>query len=193
MRIIGGKYKGLKLIPPDGSKIRPTSDRLKESLFSIISSNKYMINIESCNVLDICSGTGSLGIEALSRGAISVYFIDKDHSSINLVHKNISKLKINEQINNNIKIIKDEATKALKNIKKIFQIVLMDPPYNTNITEKSLIKLKEFNLINQDSYIFAENSKSETFNYDGYQILDVKMYGNSKLTILKLLSSSSIK
>ena len=69
----------------------------------------------------------------------------------------------------------------------------MDPPYNTNITEKCLFKLKEFNLINQDSYIFAENGKTETFNYDGYQILDIKLYGNSKLTILKLLSSSSIK
>tara|TARA_X000000950_G_C13567121_1_gene517969 strand:- start:76 stop:657 length:582 start_codon:yes stop_codon:yes gene_type:complete len=193
MRIIGGKYKGLKLIPPDGSKIRPTSDRLKESLFSIISSNKYMIKIESCNVLDICSGAGSLGIEALSRGAISVYFIDKDHNSVNLVRKNISKLKIDEQIYNNIKIIKDEATKALKNIKKIFQIILIDPPYNTNITEKCLLRLKEFNLINQDSYIFAESSRTETFNYEGYQILDIKIYGNSKLTILKLLSSSSIK
>ena len=193
MRIIGGKYKGLKLIPPDGSKIRPTSDRLKESLFSIISSNKYKINMESCNVLDICSGTGSLGIEALSRGAILVYFIDKDHSSINLVHKNISKLKINEQINNNIKIIKDEATKALKNIKKIFQIILIDPPYNTNITEKCLLKLKEFNLINKGSYIFVESSKTEEFNYDGYQILDIKIHGISKLTILKLLGSSSIK
>ena len=64
MRIIGGKYKGLKLLPPDGSKIRPTSDRLKESLFSIINSNKYDISIENSNVLDICSGTGSLGIES---------------------------------------------------------------------------------------------------------------------------------
>ena len=193
MRIIGGKYKGLKLIPPDGSKIRPTSDRFKESLFAIITSNKYKINIDSCNVLDICSGTGSLGIESLSRGAISVYFIDKDHRSINLIYKNISKLNIDNKFENKIKIIKDEATKALKNIKKIFQIVLMDPPYNTNITEKCLFKLKEFNLINQDSYIFAENGKTETFNYDGYQILDVKIYGNSKLTILKLLTSSSIE
>ncbi len=193
MRIIGGKYKGLKLIPPDGSKIRPTSDRLKESIFSIITSNKYMINIERCNVLDICSGTGSLGIEALSRGAISVYFIDIDHRSINLVNKNISKLNIDDQIDNNIKIIKSEATKALKNIKKIFQIVLMDPPYNTNITEKCLLKLKELNLINQDSYIFIESSKVEDFNYDGYQILDIKLYGNSKLTILRLLNSSSIE
>ena len=193
MRIIGGKYKGLKLTPPDGSKIRPTSDRFKESLFSIISSNKYKINIDNCNVLDICSGAGSLGIEALSRGAISVYFIDKDHRSINLIYKNISKLKIDNKFENKIKIIRDEATKALKNLNKIFQIVLIDPPYNTNITEKCLFKLKELNLINQDSYIFAESSKAEDFNYDGYQILDIKLYGNSKLTILKLLSSSSIE
>jgi len=193
MRIIGGKYKGLKLIPPDGSKIRPTSDRLKESLFSIITSSKYKINIDNCNVLDICSGTGSLGIEAFSRGAISVYFIDKDHRSINLIYKNISKLNIDNKFENQITIIKDEATKALKNIKKIFQIVLMDPPYNTNITEKCLLKLKELNLINQDSYIFIESSKVEDFNYDGYQILDIKLYGNSKLTILRLLNSSSIE
>ena len=193
MRVIGGKYKGSKLLPADGFKIRPTSDRLKESIFSIINSNKYNININSCNVLDICSGTGSLGIEAFSRGAVSVYFIDIDHISIKLVHKNISKLKINEQIEKNIKIIKGEATKALKNIKKIFQIVLIDPPYNTDIIEKCLFKLKEFNLINQDSYIFAESSKTKAFNYDGYQIVDIKIYGNSKLTILKLSTSGSIE
>ena len=193
MRIIGGKYKGLKLLSPDDTKIRPTSDRLKESLFSIITSSKYKINIDNCNVLDICSGTGSLGIEALSRGAISVYFIDKNYRSINLINRNISKLNIDDKIENKIKIIKDEATKAFKSINKVFQIVLIDPPYNTNITENCLFKLKELNLICQDSYIFAESSKTENFNYDGYQILDIKVYGNSKLTILKLLNSSSIE
>ena len=193
MRIIGGKYKGLKLLPPDGDIIRPTSDRLKESLFSIISSNKYKIKIDSSNVLDICSGTGSLGIEAFSRGANSVIFIDKDYRSINLISKNIARLKIGDQSKDNVKIIRDEATKALKKINKIFQIVLIDPPYNTNITEKCLFKLKELNLINQQSYIFAESSKTEEFNYYGYQILDIKIYGNSKLTILKLISSSSIE
>ena len=193
MRIIGGKYRGLKLLSPDGYNIRPTSDRLKESLFSIITSNKYKINIDGSDVLDICSGTGSLGIEAFSRGAISVYFIDKDQRSINLIYKNMAKLNIDGQTQNNIKMIKDEATKALKNINKIFQIVFIDPPYNTNITEKCLFKLKEFNLINQDSYVFAESSKTEKFNYHGYQILDVKIYGSSKLTILRLSSSSSIE
>ena len=193
MRIIGGKYRGLKLLPPDGLNIRPTSDRLKESLFSIITSNKYKIHINNSNVLDICSGTGSLGIESLSRGAKSVFFIDKDHRSIKLIYKNIAKLDIDKQIENNIKIIRDEVIKALKNINKIFQIVLIDPPYNTNITEKCLLKLKEFNLINKGSYIFVESSKTEEFNYDGYQILDIKVHGISKLTILRLLGSSSIK
>ncbi len=193
MRIIGGKYKGLKLLPPNSTKIRPTSDRLKESLFSIITSNKYKINIDGSHVLDICSGTGSLGIEAFSRGAIKVYFIDKDQRSIHLIYKNIAKLNIDTQIQNNVKIIKDEATKALKNINMIFQIVLIDPPYNTNIIEKCLIQLKELNLINQDSYVFAESSKAEKINYDGYQILDIKIYGSSKLTILRLSSSSSIE
>ena len=187
MRIIGGKYKGLKLVSPNSSIIRPTSDRLKESLFSIITSNKYKINIVGSVVLDICSGTGSLGIEAFSRGAVSVYFIDKDHRSINLIYNNISKLNIDDQVGNNITIVKEEATKALKNLNKVFQIVLIDPPYRTNITEECLFKLNELNLINQDSCIFAESSKTENFNYDGYQILDIKMYGNSKLTILKLL------
>ena len=193
MRIIGGKYKGLKLLPPDGNNIRPTSDRLKEALFSIITSKKYKINIDSCSVLDICSGTGSLGIESFSRGAVSVYFIDNDQRSINLIYKNISKLNIDSKFENKIKIIKDEATKALRNINKIFQLVLIDPPYNTNITEKCLFKLKELNLINEDSYIFTESSKKEDTNYKGYKILDVKLYGNSKLTVLKLLGSSSIE
>ncbi len=193
MRIIGGKFRGLKLLSPVSSNIRPTSDRFKESLFSIITSNKYKINIDSSNVLDICSGTGSLGIESLSRGANSVFFIDKDQRSIKLIYKNIAKLNIDDQMENNIKIIKDEAIKALKNINKIFQIVLIDPPYNTDITEKCLFKLKDFNLINENSFIFAESSKTENFDYDGYQILDIKIYGSSKLTILKLLSSSSIE
>ena len=193
MRIIGGKYKGLKLLPPNGTKIRPTSDRLKESLFSIITSNKYKINIDNCNVLDICSGTGSLGIESFSRGAHAVYFVDKDHKSINLIYKNISKLNIDVKFENKIKIIKDEATKALENINEVFQIVLIDPPYNSNITEKCLFQLQKLNLINQDSYIFNESSKTEDFNYDGYEILDIKIYGNSKLTILRLLNSISFK
>ena len=193
MRIISGKFRGLKLQPPVDFSIRPTSDRLKESLFSILESNKYNIKIENSNVIDICSGTGSLGIEALSRGANLIYFIDKDPKAINVLQKNISKLKIDYKNETYIKIIRDDANKALQNIKNNFDIVLIDPPYNSNVIEECIVKLKQYNLINFNSYIFAESSKNENINFDGFDLLDTKIYGKSKLTILQLLNSSSVK
>ena len=97
MRIISGKFRGLKLHPPLDSNTRPTSDRLKESLFSILESHKYNLNLSTSKVLDICSGTGALGIEAISRGAKLIYFIEKDPKAIHVIEKNISKLKINNE------------------------------------------------------------------------------------------------
>ena len=193
MRVIGGKFKGLKLIPPNDLGIRPTSDRLKEALFSILESKKYNININNSSVIDICSGTGALGIEALSRGAKEVCFIDKDIKSIRIIQKNTSKLNINHEDKIFIKIIKDEVTKALQKIDSIYDIVLIDPPYNTNIINETLKDLKNYNLIKTHSYIFAESSNAEIFDFNGYELLDTKKYGKSKLTILKLINSSSIE
>ncbi|MDC1034922.1 16S rRNA (guanine(966)-N(2))-methyltransferase RsmD [Alphaproteobacteria bacterium] len=193
MRVIGGKFKGLKLMPPNDLGIRPTSDRLKEALFSILESKKYNININNSSVIDICSGTGALGIEALSRGANKIYFIDQETKSIQIIQKNISKLKINNEDKIFIKVIKDESTKALKKINHVFDIVLIDPPYKTKIIEETLQDLKNYNLIKTHSYIFAESSNAEIFDFNGYELLDTKKYGKSKLTILKLIYSSSIE
>ena len=193
MRIIGGKFKGLKLIPPNDLGIRPTSDRFKEALFSILDSKKYNINIYNSKLIDIFSGTGALGIEALSRGAKKVYFLDQDTKSIQIIKTNISKLKINNQDDITIKIIKEEATKALKKVNEIFDIVLMDPPYNKNIIKEILENLKNHNLINTNSYIFAESDKTEIVDCNGYEVLDTKIYGKSKLTILKLINSSPVE
>ena len=193
MRVIGGKFKGLKLMPPNDLGIRPTSDRLKEALFSILESKKYNININNSSVIDICSGTGALGIEALSRGANKIYFIDQETKSIQIIQKNISKLKINNEDKIFIKVIKDKSTKALKKINHVFDIVLIDPPYKTKIIEETLQDLKNYNLIKTHSYIFAESSNAEIFDFNGYEILDTKKYGKSKLTILKLINSSSIE
>jgi len=193
MRVIGGKFKGLKLMPPNDLGIRPTSDRLKEALFSILESKKYNININNSSVIDICSGTGALGIEALSRGAKEVCFIDKDIKSIRIIQKNTSKLNINHEDKIFIKIIKDEVTKALQKIDSIYDIVLIDPPYNTNIINETLQDLKNYNLIKTHSYIFAESSNAEIIDFNGYELLDTKKYGKSKLTILKLINSSSIE
>ena len=193
MRVIGGKFKGLKLMPPNDLGIRPTPDRLKEALFSILESKKYNININNSSVIDICSGTGALGIEALSRGANKIYFIDQETKSIQIIQKNISKLKINNEDKIFIKVIKDKSTKALKKINHVFDIVLIDPPYKTKIIEETLQDLKNYNLIKTHSYIFAESSNAEIFDFNGYELLDTKKYGKSKLTILKLINSSSIE
>ena len=193
MRVIGGKFKGLKLMPPNDLGIRPTSDRLKEALFSILDSKKYNINIHNSSVIDICSGTGALGIEALSRGANKIYFIDQETKSVQIIEKNISKLKINNEDKIFIKVIKDKSTKALKKINHVFDIVLIDPPYKTKIIEETLQDLKNYNLIKTHSYIFAESSNAEIFDFNGYELLDTKKYGKSKLTILKLINSSSIE
>src|SRR6056300_352245 len=193
MRVIGGKFKGLKLMHLNDLGIRPTSDRLKEALFSILESKKYNININNSSVIDICSGTGALGIEALSRGAKEVCFIDKDIKSIGIIQKNTSKLNINHEDKIFINIVKDEVTNALQKIDSIYDIVLIDPPYNTNIINETLQDLKNYNLIKTHSYIFAESSIAEIFDFNGYELLDTKKYGKSKLTILKLINSSSIE
>ena len=193
MRIISGKFKGLKLQPPLASNTRPTSDRLKEALFSILESHKYNLNINTSKVLDICSGTGALGVEAISRGAKVAYFIEKDPKAIHVIEKNISKLKINNKNEVYIKLLKGDAIKELRKIRTMFDIVFIDPPYNSSIIEHCLISLKESNLINNDSYIFAESSKKESFETDEYEVFDTRIYGKSKLTVLRLLGSGSIK
>ena len=192
MRIISGKFRGLKLHSPTNIEIRPTSDRLRESLFSIINSNKYGVNIIDANVIDICTGTGALGIEALSRGAKNLYLIDNEQNSLNVVKKNLSKIK-SYDIESSVYIRKADAKKPFKNINLIFDIVLIDPPYNSSVIQECLPLLKEYNLIDNNSLIFAETSKQETIDVDNFKILDTKFYGKSKLTIIKLLDLSSVK
>ena len=192
MRIISGKFRGLKLHSPTNIEIRPTSDRLRESLFSIINSNKYDVNIIDANVIDICTGTGALGIEALSRGAKNLYLIDNEQNSLDIVKTNLSKIK-SYDIESSVYIHKADAKKPFKNINLIFNIVLIDPPYNSSIIQQCLPLLKEYNLIDKNSVIFAETSKQETISVENFKVLDTKFYGKSKLTIMKLLDLSSIK
>ena len=192
MRIISGKFRGLKLHSPTNIEIRPTSDRLRESLFSIINSNKYDVNIIDANVIDICTGTGALGIEALSRGAKNLYLIDNEQNALDIVKTNLSNIKLYD-IESSVYIRKADAKKPFKNINLIFNIVLIDPPYNSSIIQQCLPLLKEYNLIDKNSLIFAETSKQETISVENFKVLDTKFYGKSKLTIMKLLDLSSVK
>ena len=114
MRIISGKFKGHKLNIPKNFSIRPTTDRFKESLFSIINSEKYSSNIDGKYFLDLCSGSGGIGIEAFSRGAKKVYMIDKNQDAINLINKNLSKIELNIELGENLFVLKQNIAEIKK-------------------------------------------------------------------------------
>ena len=129
MRVIAGRARGTRLVAPRGMNTRPTADRVREALFSIISSR---LDLEGSHVLDICSGTGSLGIEALSRGAASCCFIECDRNAVTALRQNLHAARFEEQA----ELLVMDAHKALRllaNRGNRFNIVFFDPPYDSGL------------------------------------------------------------
>ncbi len=120
MRVISGKYRGLRLVPPAGDDIRPTTDRIKEDIFNILGADT-----PGADFLDLFAGTGAIGIEALSRGAKSVTLVDMNAQAASLIYKNTAKLKAGEPV----RIVKTDARKYLVETKNKYDIIFLDPPY----------------------------------------------------------------
>lgn len=151
MRVISGEAKGVKLKTPKGVGTRPTSDKVKESVFNIITSY-----IENSKVLDLFSGTGNLGIEAVSRGASYAYLIEKNRKRYNIIKENIDKTKLNDKI----EIIIKDANFALKRFAESnnkFDIIFMDPPYLKNYIIPCLEIIVEGDLLHDDGIIIVEH------------------------------------
>ncbi len=171
MRVISGKYKGKIL---DGFNIngtRPTMDRVKESMFAMIQNN-----LKDKVVLDLFAGSGSLGIEALSNGAKICYFVDNNKIAIDTIKKNTI------GIDNKV-IIKKDCFDALRDFDLKFDVILLDPPYHDNLINNVLLKIEEYNLLNENGIIVCE--VEEEIQTD-YQIIKEKKYGSKKVIILKL-------
>lgn len=174
MRIISGKYKGKKLLGDNIKGTRPTMDRVKESLFGIIQ-NK--INDSIC--LDLFAGSGSLGIEALSNGAKTCYFVDKNKIVIDVLNKNLKDIDGNVIINNDfIKALKQFSEQNIK-----FDIIFLDPPYSDYLINPSIGKILEYNLLNKDGIIVCEY-ETENINCD-LNLIKEKKYGSKKIKIFK--------
>ncbi len=151
IRIISGKFKGRKLKPPSDYKIRPTLDSVKESIFNVIGSR-----IEGSNVLDLFAGTGSLGIESLSRNCNLVYFVDESFESINLIRYNVTCLKIE---NEKYKIIRSDVLEFLQSyVNSKWDIIFIDPPYKieSGIMRKIFGVLSEKRVSRADTLIVYE-------------------------------------
>ena len=160
MRVIAGRYKGHQLKGFHAPHIRPTTDRVKESIF-----NTLMYEIEGARFLDLFAGTGSLGIEALSRGASEVVFVEKSKKSVQIIEQNLSKLKIVE----NIKIVNKDVFSFLKDFSEAsFDIVMADPPFTEKIAHSVMESLVMSGVVSDESTLIIESSKHERID-DSYK------------------------
>lgn len=183
MRVISGKCRGKKLITLKGLNTRPTLDRVKEALFNII-----QFNIQDAQVLDLFAGSGSLGIEALSRGAEQVVFCDNSNAAIKIIKRNIELTNYKEKsliINKDYK----EALKQISNLGKKFNIVFLDPPYKSNFAEEALKELINMELITDDGIIIIEtddeNKKHILSSNRKIEIYDERKYGSVILIFIR--------
>ena len=179
MKIISGKYKGRVLEGFDIAGTRPTMDRVKESLFAMIQSY-----LEDATVLDLFAGSGNLGIEALSEGAKEIYLVDKNKKACQVIKRNINKIGIEAS-----DIFCGDYKSALEKYQEQsikFDIIFLDPPYQTDLVKKSMEVIEKYELLSKNGIIVAESNTLDKIIYsDKLEIVKSKKYGDKGVAILK--------
>lgn len=177
MRVITGSAKGMRLISPKGNAIRPTSDRIKEALFSILGDK-----VINCVFLDGFAGTGSIGIEALSRGADKCFFIDNKRESLYLINENL----IHTKLSDKAELVNKDFVNAIKLILSFdikMDIIFLDPPYIENCIQPALSAISQNNILNENGIIIIEHSKEDIIEkYEKLICYRQKKYGNTILS-----------
>jgi len=178
MRVITGKARGVQLKTPEGMLTRPTSDRVKEALFSIIN-----FDIPGAYVLDLFSGTGQLGIEALSRGAKYAVLVDMREDACKIIRENLHRTKLEDQA----KVVRSDYLDYLRRCKEKYDIILLDPPYAEVFLENALKCIAEIDILQSGGIIITERplGKDLSFEYDGYTRSRDYKYGNTLLTLYR--------
>ena len=195
MRIVAGKFKGITLYEPKDKKTRPLKDMVKESIFNFLNhSNKISFQLEKANVLDLYSGTGSFGLECMSRQAAQVIFIEKEKEATKILEKNIEKLKVKDET----KIFFGDVFYVIKKHDKAFSdwppdmkfdLIFCDPPFKNLNIEKLIQLVFNNHVLHKEGILILhrnKNTKEKLPNY--YKIFDEKIYGISKVTFGKFLS-----
>ena len=178
MRVISGKARGINLKTPEGVLTRPTIDRVKEALFSIIN-----FDIPASNVLDLFGGTGQLGIEALSRGAKSAVFVDQREDACKLIKENLRRTKLEQDA----KVVRIDYLDYLKRCREKFDIIFLDPPYAEVFLENALKCITEIDILQSGGIIVAERplGKELPWDFEGYTRSKDYKYGKVLLTIYR--------
>jgi len=180
MRIISGTSKGRKLVTPRSQSLRPTSDRVKESMFNILQDD-----IVGKVVLDLFAGTGNLGIEALSRGAKKTIFVEKGRQALRLIQRNLTQFGLEERS----EILPKDAIRAIGILKQrgeSFDLILMDPPYEKGLIQKTLMKLNSYPIYHKDSILVIEHDRREPLStvMDGWNLIRQRRIGDTVISFL---------
>ncbi len=175
MRIISGCRRGHRLFEFKGRDIRPTTDRVKESVFNLIQGH-----IEGAAVLDMFAGTGALSLEALSRGAANAVMVDKDRRSAEIIRKNIAALGFGDRC----RIIEGSCFDYARRAKESFDLIFLDPPYNKGLIEQALGAICENGLLSADGIIVLESDNTDfKSEYGALNVIKQKRYGRTYITV----------
>jgi len=182
MRVVGGRLKGRNIAAPSSRDIRPTQDRLRESVFNILV-HAYGDPIEGARVLDLFAGTGALGIEAVSRGAAFTLFVDNGAEARALLRNNVEALGLGGVT----KVYRRDATNlGPAHPVEPFSLVFADPPYGKGLAEKALISLRDGGWLVPGALLVVEESKSASFKApDGFADLERRAYDDTEFVFLR--------
>ena len=181
MRVIAGTARSLPLKTVRGSGTRPTTDRIKETLFNMISPH-----IPGCRFLDLFSGSGAIGIEALSRGAACAAFVEQDRNALQVIRQNLNFTHLTQ----NARVIAGDVVRIVTSMngEKSFGVIFMDPPYDNGLERKGLEALRENSIADRDTLIIIEASAETDFSYLddlGYTLVKEKQYGSNRHMFVK--------
>ena len=178
MRVITGRARGVTLKTPEGMQTRPTTDRVKEAMFSII-----QFEIPGADVLDLFGGTGQLGIEALSRGAKSATFVDAGEPACRLIRENLKRTRLEQSG----KVVRSDYLAYLNRCREKYHIIFLDPPYAEVFLENALKCITEIDILHSGGIIVAERplGKELPWEFEGFSRSRDYKYGNTLLTLYR--------
>lgn len=185
LRIVAGKFKGRAIEAPEGKNTRPTTDRVRESLFNMLAHNSDMPEIEGARVIDLFAGSGALGLEAISRGAVFCLFVEIAAGARGVIRKNMESF----QLFGNTRIHRRSAVDLgpkPTGVGDPFNLVFLDPPYGQGLVEPALKQLERGSWLTEDAVAILETPLDEEPAPEGWTILDSRAYGETRITIIKL-------